>query len=99
MLRFARWMGAAIRPWQTPFEHARVIKHRLPQQQQDIDTITQEYVHQTFGKGAPTKRNVVVQTAITHESGLAWRRLRPEMIKLAIKRRLPWQQRRLPWQS
>jgi hypothetical protein len=90
MIRFARWMGAGIRPWQTPYEHGRVIKHRLPQYQQDVDTITNEYVHQTFGKGAPNRRNVVVQTAITYESSLAWQRLRPEMIKSAIKRRLPW---------
>jgi len=47
-------------------------------------------VRQTFGKGAPTKRNVVVQTATTYESSLAWQRLRPEMVKLAIKHRLPW---------
>ena len=90
MIRFARWMGAVIRPWQTPFEHARIIKNRLPHQQKDIDIITNEYVRQTFGQGAPTKRNVVVQTAITHESSLAWQRLRPEMIKVALKRRLPW---------
>jgi hypothetical protein len=90
MIRFARWMGIPARSWQTPFEHARVIKNRLPQQQQDVDTITNEYVHQTFGKGTSRQRNVVIQTAITYESGLAWQRLRPEMIKAAIRRRLPW---------
>ncbi len=90
MIRFARWMGAALRPWYTPFEHARVIKQRLPEHRNDIDTITNEYVRQTFGQGAPTRRNVVVQTAITYESGLAWRRLRPDMIKDALRRRLPW---------
>ncbi|MFC1975562.1 transglutaminaseTgpA domain-containing protein [Chloroflexota bacterium] len=85
MVRLAGWMGAVIRPWQTPYEQSKVLKYHLPDYQPEVDTITNEYVKQTFGKQTG-KKKVTVETVLAYETGLAWRRLRPEMIKTAIKR-------------
>ena len=94
MVRLAGWLGAALRPWQTPYEHATILSHHLPQSQRDIDLITNEYVRQIFGPAKPkTMAEALTRTKLTYESVLAWRRLRVEMIKTALKHRLPWQQR------
>jgi transglutaminase-like putative cysteine protease len=82
MVRLARWMGAALRPWQTPYEHAALLQNRLPHCRHDVEIITAAYVRQTFGPAAAK--------SASYETGLAWQRLRPEMLKAAIKRRLPW---------
>jgi transglutaminase-like putative cysteine protease len=97
MIRLAGWMGAALRSWQTPYEHATVLQHHLPTHQREIETITSEYVYQTFSPSGEQKKNVPagerrrsVVTTLTWQSSLAWRHLRPEMIKAIIRRRLPW---------
>ncbi len=88
MLRLAAWMGAAIRPWQTPYEHAAMLQRRLPSRQPEIEQITDDYVHQTF---SPTHILATPGSGSTlvYESDLAWRRLHPEMVKAVLKRRLP----------
>jgi transglutaminase-like putative cysteine protease len=91
MLRLAHWMGLAIRPWQTPYEHAHTLQHRLPNRQQEIELITNEYVQNTFG---PDHTSVIAaksaqEAAMVYESNLAWRRLHPEMVKAVIKRYAP----------
>ena len=48
MLQLAGWMGTAIRPWQTPYEHATMLQRRLPNRQDEIELITDDYVHQLF---------------------------------------------------
>jgi transglutaminase-like putative cysteine protease len=97
MVNLASWMGAAIRPWQTPYEHAGILKRRLPTYEREVETITTEYVHQTFSPPRASSQHdtlqgikSIVESRVTYQSNLAWRRLRPEMIKTAIKRRLPW---------
>lgn len=88
MLKLANWMGAALYPWQTPYEHATVLQQRLPRYKQEVETITNDYVHQTFSP-AP-QEHFQAETTLTHETNTAWRRIRPEMAKLALKRLLPW---------
>jgi transglutaminase-like putative cysteine protease len=88
MVRLASWMGAGLRPWQTPYEHATVLQNQLPTLQSEVETITDEYVHYTFSP--PGVEQDGAQSRLTIESSLAWRRLRPEMIKTALKRRLRW---------
>ena len=48
MLQLAGWMGLAIRPWQTPFEHAAVLQRTIPSRQQEVEVITSQYVYHTF---------------------------------------------------
>ena len=87
MLRLARWMGAILYPWQTPYEHAAVLQERLPTLKEEVDVITYDYVYHTF---SPVEKNEAgVDQTLAHESNLAWRRLRPEMAKLALKRLIP----------
>jgi hypothetical protein len=88
MVRLAGWMGAGLRPWQTPYEHAGVLQHHLPTHQSEVETITNEYVHHTFSPTGAEQDGA--KSRLTIESSLAWRRLRSEMIKAAIKRRLRW---------
>jgi transglutaminase-like putative cysteine protease len=97
MVRLAGWMGAALRPWQTPYEHAAVLQQRLPTHQREVEIITTDYVHHTFSPSGASKKTASAGershspgATSTWDSSLAWRRLRPEMIKAAIRRRLPW---------
>lgn len=87
MLRLAGWMGTAIRPWQTPYEHATLLQRRLPQRQQEIELITEEYVHQMFSAAA--SKNASAGDTLVYEGDSAWRRLHPDMVKAAAKRYLP----------
>jgi hypothetical protein len=91
MLQLASWMGAAIRPWQTPDEHAALLQRRLPRRQHDIELITDDYVRQTFSSapGSALEGGAGASSTMIYESDLAWRRLHPEMIKAVFKRRLP----------
>jgi transglutaminase-like putative cysteine protease len=97
MVRLAGWMGAALRPWQTPYEHAAVLQRSLPTHQHEVEIITTDYVRQTFSPSGASKktastgdRSHSLAPPSTWQSSLAWRRLRPEMIKAAIRQRLPW---------
>lgn len=97
MVRLAGWMGLAPRPWQTPYEHATLLHRRLPGYRREIDAITTEYVAETFGRPLPVGRHAARYAAVL-EINSAWARLRPAMLKLAVKRRLPaWLQERLEW--
>jgi transglutaminase-like putative cysteine protease len=80
MLNLAGWMGHQIRPWQTPYEHAAVLERSLPEQQQSLQLITNEYVRQAYSRQ---------EQAINGEVGHAWYRLRHVMIRQTIKRYLP----------
>jgi hypothetical protein len=84
MLKMARWMGANLHTWQTPYEHAVILRQRLPSYQHEVEMITEDYVLHTFG---PSKNGSgPTALTLTHESGDAWRRLRPEMVKMTLKR-------------
>jgi hypothetical protein len=85
-------MGAALYPWQTPYEHASILQQRLPRYQHEVETITDDYVHQTFSPAA--KAQFQAETTLTHESDLAWQRIRPEMGKLILKRWFSWPKKR-----
>lgn len=88
MARLGSWMGVAIRPWQTPYEHATLLQRHLPTRQDDVEIITKEYVRRTFSL-SPRGQEQVAST-VNVETSLAWRRLRPAMIEAVIKRRLRW---------
>jgi len=83
MVRLAAWLGVTQLPWQTPYEYATVLKQHLPAVQSEINTITTEYVQQTFGN---TETTAVISSPA---SQLAWQQLRPEMLKTIVKRFLP----------
>jgi hypothetical protein len=92
MERLAGWMGVPHRPWHTPFEHAAMLQRSLPARRRDIETITGEYVQHTFRRPgvAPGVSSVDSgQFAAIPESNLAWSRLRADMLRQAVKRRLP----------
>ncbi len=88
MVKFAGWMGLVFRPWQTPYEQAAVLERRLPAYKREVNTITGEYVHQTFSNKNGTAVGSGYSTQ-TYYSPSAWNRLRPAMVKEAIKRHLP----------
>ncbi len=91
MVRLAAWMGVALPSWQTPYEHAGRLQRSLPTHQREVEMITDEYVYQTFSPHAASKLEdeTTTQPPLTHESNLAWNRLRLAMLKAALKRRLP----------
>ena len=91
MLTMARWMGAHLYPWQTPYEHAAILQQRLPNYKREVNIITEDYVHKMFSPSNASGFSAA--STITHESGNAWRRLQPEMIKMALKNLLPWNRR------
>jgi transglutaminase-like putative cysteine protease len=86
MVRFAGWMGLVLRPWQTPYEQAGILQRQLPAYKREVQTIAGEYVFETFSNTNGTKRYASSQT---YSSAVAWNRLRPAMLKEALKRRLP----------
>lgn len=105
MVQLAGWMGIAVRPWQTPFEHAAVLQRNLPSRQREVEIITSQYVYQTFshvpwvvteptaGISPSTHNNdrqaaPASEWALGQESSQAWHKLRPEMIKMVLKRYL-----------
>lgn len=85
MVKFAGWMGLVVRPWQTPYEHAAVLERRLPTYKREVDAITNDYVVQTFSN----KNGATAYPPKRSNSITAWNRLRPAMVKEAVKRRLP----------
>ncbi|MEW5961658.1 MAG: transglutaminase domain-containing protein, partial [Chloroflexota bacterium] len=97
MVRLANWMGITMRPWQTPYEHAAMLERSLPARQSEVRTIAAEYVHQTFSLHpagtAPDEQ--FVHSPATVDSYTAWGRLRGDMLRAALKRRLPRRLRRL----
>lgn len=88
MLQLASWMGTAMRPWQTPYEHAAVLQRRLPNYQSEIGLITDEYVQTTFGP-VPAASSRANSSVLVYEGDIAWRRLHPEMVKAVVRRFLP----------
>jgi transglutaminase-like putative cysteine protease len=91
MVKMAGWMGVALRPWQTPFEHAAVLQRNLPAHSRDVEAITSEYVYQTFRNKngtEPTGRRGYTSRR-SYQSALAWNRLRPAMLKEALRHHLP----------
>ena len=92
MVKLAGWMGVTVRPWQTPYEHAAILRRSLPAHEQEVETITNEYVYQTFRNKNGTTVTTLSESnspAASSRSALAWNRLRPAMIKASFKRHLP----------
>jgi transglutaminase-like putative cysteine protease len=91
MIKFASWMGLAIRPWQTPYEHAAVLQRNLPSYQREVDAIASQFVYEKFSnhKDDPVALNGRSYSLQTYSPGVAWGRLRPAMLKEALRRRLP----------
>jgi transglutaminase-like putative cysteine protease len=86
MLKFGRWMGALLQPWQTPYEHAAILQERLPTFKKEVTVITDDYVYHTF---SPVDKLNPPPDRVAEESRTAWLRLRPTMAKLAIKQLIP----------
>jgi transglutaminase-like putative cysteine protease len=93
MVKFSGWMGLGRRPWQTPYEHAAVLGQNLPLYKDEIETITGEYVHQTY---RPNANGYEPDELLSPAAGLnynrtdaAWHRLRQVMLKETLRRRLP----------
>lgn len=91
LIRLARWMGTNLYPWQTPYEHAAILQRRLPAYQQEVETIANDYVYQTFSSSNGALNST--GTTLTHESAVAWQRLRSHMLKTALKRMVMWRRR------
>jgi transglutaminase-like putative cysteine protease len=90
MVRFAGWMGIPYHFWQTPYEYAATVQRILPTYQREVESITTEYVYQTFrNKNGVARTNSREYPGQTYQNDLAWGRLRPAMLQAAIKRRLP----------
>jgi hypothetical protein len=91
MERWANWMGVARLPWQTPYEHATVLQRNLPGYEREVRTITDGYVRDTFSRRHLVAANSrsAAQFSTTLENNRIWSRLRSEMLRRAIKHRLP----------
>jgi hypothetical protein len=91
MVRWANWMGVARLPWQTPYEHAALLQRSLPGYEREVGTITDGYVRDTFSRPhlASTNSRSAAQFSAALENNRTWSRLRAEMLRRAIKRRLP----------
>ncbi len=89
MVRLAGWMRLPLRPSQTPFEHAAVLQRNLPHHQDSVQTIAAEYVQHAYSRQRSASPESVT-------AARAWQRLRPEMMRQSVIRRLPgWLRRRL----
>ncbi len=88
MVRLAGWMGLPLRPWQTPYEHAKILQRHLPAQQNHINAIAGDYVQHTFSPRHAEPAETA-EFGLIVASNLAWSQLRPEMLKAAVRRRLP----------
>ncbi|HMR63212.1 MAG TPA: transglutaminaseTgpA domain-containing protein [Anaerolineae bacterium] len=93
MVKFSGWMGLGRRPWQTPYEHAAVLSQNLPLYKDEIDSITGEYVYQTYRPSANGYELDQLTPATASQSysstDAAWHRLRQIMLKETLRRRLP----------
>ncbi len=87
MLRLADGLGVTMQPWQTPNEYATILQQHLPTGQGEIETITAEYVRQSFGATAKGKNAALFVSS--YESYHAWHRLRSEMLRAIAKHFLP----------
>jgi len=85
MVRVAGWMGVKIRPWQTAYEYAGKLQRTLPEHSRDVEIITDEYVYQTYSNHKNGRVPAPTQTQPAYK---AWNRLRPNMLKQAVKRRV-----------
>lgn len=91
MIKIAGWMGLAMRPWQTPYEQAALLQRSLPTCQREIYSITNEYVYQTFSrhKNSAGPEPSSYKSNQMYTSYAAWYRLRPMMLRSAMRKRLP----------
>lgn len=93
MVNLANWLGVAMQPWQTPYEHAAVLQRHLPACRCEIDIITTGYVYQTFSAARhtplsnPDPNNA--RETWSGENNPVWSRLSVEMLKAILKRPLP----------
>lgn len=89
MVWFGSWMGIRGQYSQTAYEHGDMLAQALPHHRQDVWLITRAYVHHTFSPD-----NDAPGTSQTGQVHAAWERLRPSMIRAALRRYLPaWAQR------
>ena len=58
LVRLSRWLGLRLRPHQTPFEQAAVLGEAAPASRQAIDSITDDFVRETFGRDASGSERV-----------------------------------------
>ena len=85
---FGRWLGAPLVPAQTPHERAAVLIGSAPEAAAPIDVITGLYVEERYGR--------VREGMFDARAGLAWRELRPALLRRILLRSLSRFQQRGP---
>lgn len=85
---FGRWLGAPLVPVQTPHERAAVLIGSAPEAAAPIDVITGLYVEERYGR--------VREGMFDERAGLAWRELRPALLRRILLRSLSRFQQRGP---
>ncbi len=77
---FGRWLGALLLPAQTPHERAAVLISSAPEAAGPIDAITGLFVEERYGR--------VREGMFDERASLAWRELRPALLRRILLRNL-----------
>lgn len=83
--RWGNWLGVSLRPTQTPHERAEEMVQKVPQGEQSIWQLTQQYVLRKFSRTHSEDE--------AFDSRREWQRLRPLLLRHTIKtqRQRLWQ--------
>ncbi|MGH2537842.1 MAG: DUF4129 domain-containing transglutaminase family protein [Candidatus Promineifilaceae bacterium] len=77
---WARWLGLLFRPAQTPYERANLMAVAVPEGREPLRSLTHQYVRQRFSSSGAADEGFDPRSE--------WRRLRPMLLRRALKRRL-----------
>ncbi len=83
--QFLRWTarkGCPMKPHQTPSEHLRTMEHLLPAAQDDLQFITQQYLHARYSPSPPGE-------SVLNQLTQAWHRLKRIQFQPSPKRGYP----------
>ncbi len=80
MGRFGRWLDALLLPTQTPHEQAAILISSAPEAAAPIDVITGLYVEERYGR--------IREGMFDERASLAWRELRPALLRRILLRNL-----------
>lgn len=74
--RWGRWLGLVIRPAHTPYERADLITTAVPESQEPVQNLTQQYVLNQFSSNKERETDF--------DPTFEWRNLRPVMIRSTL---------------
>jgi transglutaminase-like putative cysteine protease len=77
---WGRWLGLPFRPTQTPHERATEIAEKVPEGEQPVWKLTQQYVLKKFSRSHMGDESF--------DSRQEWQRLRPYLLRHAVKTQL-----------